>query len=66
MFWRIYGWLRKRHPKLSARTVKRRYLPGWEIRADGIELFRPRAILITRYRYRGSRIPTPWTDTATA
>ncbi|MGH9157622.1 MAG: hypothetical protein ACRD1K_17700, partial [Acidimicrobiales bacterium] len=40
-------------------------LPGWEISADGIELFRPRAVAIVRYRYRGTKIPTPWSSTPT-
>ena len=30
-FWRIVGWLRKRHPKLNMGTLVRRHLPGWEI-----------------------------------
>ncbi len=30
------------------------------ISADGIELFNPKTIPITRYRYRGNQIPTPW------
>jgi RNA-directed DNA polymerase len=29
--------------------------------ADGIELFDLAAVTITRYRYRGNTIPTPWT-----
>ena len=42
-------------------TLVRRYLPGWEIRDDGIAMFRPRAVAIERYRYRGDKIPTtPW------
>ncbi len=60
-FWRIVGWLRKRHPKLNKRTLVRRFLPGWEIRAEGIEFFRAWQVPVTRYRYRGNRIPTPWT-----
>jgi RNA-directed DNA polymerase len=64
-FWRIVGWLRKRHPKLNMRTLVRRHLPGWEIRDGGIELFKTAAPPIERYRYRGSRIPTPWTSTPT-
>jgi len=28
--------------------------------ADGIELFNIAAVPVTRYRYRGNRIPTPW------
>jgi RNA-directed DNA polymerase len=59
-FWRIVGWLRKRHLKLNWGTLHRRFLPGWEVRDGRIELFRPRAVAIVRYRFRGSRIPTPW------
>jgi RNA-directed DNA polymerase len=29
--------------------------------ADGIELFDLQAVTVTRYRYRGNRIPNPWT-----
>ncbi|MFB7918673.1 group II intron maturase-specific domain-containing protein [Streptomyces sp. NPDC056061] len=29
--------------------------------ADGIELFDLQAVAVTRYRYRGNTIPTPWT-----
>ncbi len=64
-FWRIVAWLKKRHLGLNMHTLVRRYLPGWEIRDDGIEMFRPRAIAIERYRYRGTKIPTPWTSEAT-
>jgi RNA-directed DNA polymerase len=61
-FWRIAGWLRKRHPGLSTHTVVRRYLPGWRISDQGIEMFRPYTVNIERYRYRGARIPTPWSS----
>ena len=40
-FWRIVGWLRKRHLGLSIHTLVKRFLPGWTIREGGIELFRP-------------------------
>ena len=59
-FWRIVGWLKKRHPGLGMRTLVRRHLPGWRIRAGGIEFFRAWQVPVTRYRYRGTRIPTPW------
>jgi RNA-directed DNA polymerase len=59
-WWRIFGWLRKRHVGLDKGTLVRRYLPGWKIRDGNIEMFRPREIAIVRYRYRGNRIPTPW------
>lgn len=64
-FWRIVGWLRKRHVGLNMHTLVRRYLPGWQIRADGIEMFRPQGIAIERYRYRGTKIPTPWSSVLT-
>jgi RNA-directed DNA polymerase len=63
-FWRVAGWLRKRHPKLNWGTVNRRYLPGWEVHDGKTEMFRPRKVAITRYRYRGTRIPTPWASQA--
>jgi len=64
-FWRVVRWLRKRHVRLSMRTLVRRFLPNWQVRDGGIELFRPQTVVITRYRYRGSKIPTPWSSTAT-
>jgi RNA-directed DNA polymerase len=62
VFWRIVGWLRKRHLGLNWGTLARRFLPGWEVRDGREELFRPTAVAIHRYRYRGARIPTPWVE----
>lgn len=64
-FWRVVGWLRKRHTGLNWGTLRRRHLPNWEIRDGRIAMFRPRTIAIERYRYRGTRIPTPWTSETT-
>lgn len=64
-FWRIVGWLRKRHLGLSMHTLVRRFLPGWRIRDGGIEMFRPETVAIERYRYRGTKIPTPWSSAPT-
>ena len=64
-FWRIVGWLRKRHPKLNMGTLVRRHLPGWEIADDGIEMFRPSRFAVERYRYRGTKIPSPWASETT-
>ncbi len=61
-WWRVVGWLRKRHHGLNWGTLHRRYLPGWEIRDGATEMFRPRKVAVSRYRYRGTRIPTPWTS----
>jgi RNA-directed DNA polymerase len=64
-FWRVFGWLHKRHAGLNKHTLVRRHLPHWKISDDGIDLFRPDAVAIERYRYRGTKIPTPWTSTTT-
>jgi hypothetical protein len=63
-WWRIVSWLRKRHLGLNWGTISRRYPPGWEIRDGRVEMFRPQAETVSRYRYRGNLIPTPWTETA--
>jgi RNA-directed DNA polymerase len=60
---RVAEWIRKRHNGLSWGSL-RRLFPGWEIRDGQTELFRPQAVAIVRYRYRGAQIPTPWTSDA--
>ncbi len=59
-WWRVVGWMRKRHNHLNWETLCRRHLPNWEIRDGQVALFRPRTVPVVRYRYRGERIPTPW------
>jgi len=61
---RVVGWIRKRHNGLNWGELHRRHLPGWEIRDGQTELFQPQTVATTRYRYRGSRIPTPWASNA--
>ena len=63
-WWRVVGWLRKRHHGLNWGTLCRRYLPGWAIRDGSVKMFRPNKVAIERYRYRGTRIATPWAGTA--
>jgi len=65
-FWRVVGWLKKRHPGLNMHTLVRRYLPDKRIHDGGIEIFRLEQVAIERYRYRGAKIPTPWTGETTA
>jgi RNA-directed DNA polymerase len=63
---RVVRWVRKRHPRASWATLLRRYLPGWVPTDDGITLFNPVTVTVTRYRYRGNKIPNPWTATLPA
>lgn len=65
-FWRVVNWVRKRHPKQGWGKLIRRHLPGWVLRDGRTEMFRPGRVEVTRYRYRGSRIPTPWASDALA
>jgi RNA-directed DNA polymerase len=37
---------------------------GWWPADGEVVLFNPGAVRTTRYRYRGSKIPTPWPSTA--
>ena len=64
-WWRVGRWLRKKHPRMSWKQINRRYLNNdytWE--EHGRTLYKPGSTSVTRYRYRGARIPTPWTDPA--
>jgi RNA-directed DNA polymerase len=58
---RIWRWLRHKHPKARVKDLKRRYFQGWWPEQDGVVLFRAGRVPITRYRYRGATIPSPWT-----
>lgn len=59
---RVVCWLRRKHPKANWRWLRRRYLPGWWPTEGDVVLCNPAAVAITRYRYRGQRIATPWED----
>jgi RNA-directed DNA polymerase len=63
-WWRVARWLWKKHKQPSWKRLRRRELKNWEIRSQrGYALFRPSRVPVERYRYRGARIPSPWTDT---
>lgn len=61
-WWIVWKRLRKRHPKRSAKWVRRHYYPDarWAPTVAGVELWQPMTMPIVRYRYRGAAIPTPW------
>ena len=64
VWWRVIGWLRRLH-RWRWKDVHRRFTTPtgqWTpITVDGIKLFNLAAVPVTRYRYRGNTIPTPWT-----
>jgi len=62
VWWRVGRWLRKKHPRMTWKQINRRYLNDDHTYQDrGLTLYKPARIRVTRYRYRGARIPTPWT-----
>ena len=64
-FWRLAHLLRARHGWNWGQL--RRHLTSatgrWQIEADGISFFRIEKVAITRYSYRGNKIPSPWPAT---
>lgn len=66
---RVVNWLRHKHPRANWKQLRNRYLPGWRPTEGKVTLFNPSSVAVTRYRYRGAQIPSPWstsgrTDTA--
>lgn len=63
VWWRVVRWLRVLH-RWRWKDVHRRFTTPdgrWKpIAADGVELFNPVSVPVTRYRYRGNTIPNPW------
>jgi RNA-directed DNA polymerase len=61
---RVFGWMRRKHPGMNWRQLRRRYCQGGWWPSDGdVVLFNPARTRTTRYRYRGAAIPTPWAST---
>jgi RNA-directed DNA polymerase len=62
LWWRTWRWLRKKHPNRKATWIIRHYYgPGqWWPRSSGVALFQPATVKIERYRYRGTKIGSPW------
>jgi len=64
---RVFGWLRRKHPRSTWKDLRRRYCDaGWWPRDGKTALFNPAAVRTTRYRYRGTVIPSPWPQAAAA
>ena len=64
-FWRLAHLLRTRHGWTWGQL--RRHLTAttgqWQIAANGVEFFRIEKVTVSRYTYRGNKIPTPWPTT---
>jgi RNA-directed DNA polymerase len=62
---RAIGWIRRKHPRITWRELRRRFCAGgWWPTSGDIQLFNPAKVRTTRYRYRGvTGIPSPWPTT---
>jgi RNA-directed DNA polymerase len=60
LWWRVILWQRKKHTRLTWKQIKRRYWGHRWTTPKGYRLSWPGEVKVTRYRYRGSQIPSPW------
>jgi RNA-directed DNA polymerase len=63
---RLMRWIRRKYEgrhRLSMPELRRRFCDvGWRFAHNGVVFVGASSVAITRYRYRGSNIPTPWTS----
>ena len=64
--WRqVIRWLRRKHPGIAWKELRRRFcINGWWPADGDVIMFNPGAVRTTRYRYRGTKIPSPWPSAA--
>lgn len=62
---RLMRWIRAKYAgkhRLGMRELRRRFCDiGWRFAHNGVAFTGASSVTVTRYRYRGGRIPTPWT-----
>jgi RNA-directed DNA polymerase len=67
---RLMRWIRAKYAgkhRLGMRELRRRFCDkGWRFAHNGVAFTGASSVTVTRYRYRGSRIPTPWTPNPVA
>jgi len=57
---RVWCWLCHKYRKTGMGVLRRRHTRNWWPEQDGVRLFNPSTVAITRYRFRGAAIPAPW------
>ena len=69
-WWRIVGWIRAKYKgknRIGWKELRRRFCDqGWRLAHEGAVFTGASSVAVTRYRYRGSTIASPWTPTPTA
>nr|WP_198965098.1 group II intron reverse transcriptase/maturase [Streptomyces sp. SID5473] len=67
VWWLVGRWLRKKHRRASRKQLRRRYQVDrwlWADPTENVRLYLAASREVTRYRFRGERIPTPWAEQA--
>ena len=64
------GWIRAKYQgknRVGMEELRRRFCDqGWRLAHNGVVFTGASSVAVTRYRYRGSTIATPWTPTPAA
>jgi len=67
---RLMRWIRAKHAgkhRLGMKELRRRFCDqGWRFASNGVVFTGAASVTVKRYRYRGSKIPTPWTPNPAA
>ena len=66
LWWRVWQWIKHKHPHTSRRALFLTYNRTHWFEYNGVRLYDPATMTIQRFRYRGSKIPTPWDTPAHA
>jgi RNA-directed DNA polymerase len=59
-WWRVIAWLRRKHPKLTWKQIRRRFYGADRIREGALTLYNPAKTRVQRYVFRGAQISTPY------
>jgi len=65
LWWRMIRWLRKKYERLTWKQIRRRCWGHHWTSREGTRLAWPDEVSVTRYRYRGHNIPSPWAAAGT-
>ena len=66
LWWRVIRWLRRKYSRLTWKQIRRRCWGHHWTSREGTRLAWPDEVPVTRYRYRGHNIPSPWAPPGTA
>lgn len=59
-WWRMLHWIRRKHPRLTWKQIRRRYYGADRITEGDTALYNPAKTRVERYRFRGAQISTPY------